>query len=147
MNPYFDASALSTIVFRDDGWEQIVEWLRSSNEVGRYSDFGRGEMYSALGNSVRRGTVTDEYARAAIIQSSAYLDAWQYIQITSRDVADAADMVMKFHLALKLPDAIHVAVARRLDVALISTDAQQVRAAQKLGIAAVNPLEPDETRS
>lgn len=147
MNPYFDASALSTIVFRDDGWEQIVEWLRFSGDAGCYSDFGRGEMYSALGNSVRRSTVTEGYARAAIVQSDAYLDSWDLIEITSTDVADATEMVTHFDLALRLPDAIHVAVARRLDVALISTDVQQVRAARRLGIAAVNPLEPSETRS
>ena len=59
----------------------------------------------------------------------------------SSDISDATIMLQRFDIPLKLPDALHIAIARRLGASLISTDRQQVSAAKKLGVDCLNPLE------
>jgi predicted nucleic acid-binding protein len=42
--------------------------------------------------------------------------------------------VRRFDLILRAPDALHIAIARRLDVALVTLDRRLANAAQALGI-------------
>ena len=144
MKAYFDTSVIVTIIASDEGWGKIAAWLTAHDPQSFYSDFGEGEVYAAIGNRVRRRDVSETYANELIGQSRAYLATWDQLEITPADIAAATTMVSKFFLGLRLHDAIHVATTRRLGGTLISTDVQQVRAARKLGIATVNPLEPDE---
>ena len=43
--------------------------------------------------------------------------------------------VRRFDLALRAPDALHLAVARRLDATLVTLDRRLTAAARELGIA------------
>jgi len=66
---------------------------------------------------------------------------WRRLPIENRDIEEAIDLVAKVTLSLRLPDAIHIAVARRVGATLITNDRQQHRAARTLGVLALNPLE------
>ncbi len=129
----------------DVGWTAISDWLISNDPIATYSDLCWGEVQSALGNRVRRGEFAADYARGLIAEFEAYAAHWTFVRITSADIDDATSMVADFSLGLRLPDAIHIATARRLGLTLVSTDIRQVRAATTLGIAAINPLHTDGT--
>lgn len=141
MRGFLDASVLVYLIAGDAGWIEIADVIAAREIEGFYSDFAWGEFVAALGARVRRREMPESYADALIVQSQAYLTDWTYAQITSDDVRRATDMVAQFSLALKLPDAIHIATADRLGLTLVSTDVQQVRAAAATGVATINPLQ------
>lgn len=143
----FDASAIVAMIASDVGWTAISDWLIADDPAASYSDFCWGEVQSALGNRVRSGEFTAEYAHGLIAEFKAYAVRWTFVRVTSADIDDATHMVADFSLGLRLPDAIHIAVAQRLGLTLVSTDIRQVRAAATLGIAAINPLHTDGTHS
>ncbi len=55
------------------------------------------------------------------------------------DMRLAGVFVRRFDLTLRVPDALHLAIARRLDVALVTLDRRLTTAAGELGIAAEMP--------
>lgn len=69
------------------------------------------------------------------------LGGWDAVPVTSADIERATATVARFELALRLPDAIHIAIAERLGATLVTSDRQQHRAALALGTASINPLE------
>lgn len=132
-----------SIIASDEGWAKVTNFLTESTTETVYSDFGWGEIASALGNRVRRADMSAAYAQALLLDARIYLSRWTFVRTTSADIDESAELVATFALGLKLPDAIHLATARRLRLTLVSTDIRQVRAAGSLGIAAINPLHID----
>lgn len=147
MRAYFDASVVVSIIAGDIGWDEIARFLTDHITETFISDFGWGETVSALGNRVRRSDMTAAYAEALLLDARLYFADWNFARLAATDVDRATDMVAMFSLGLKFPDAIHIAVAQRLGLTLVSTDIRQVRAAASLGIAAINPLHTDGTPS
>lgn len=141
MKAYFDTSAFGALIFDDAGAQPLREWIVTFAIGGTISDFGWGELHSAIGLRVRLKVFTPSRATEIVVAAPVTLAHWDRVLIETRDIADAIDMLRDFNLNLRLPDAIHLAVARRLGIVLVSTDHQQVRAARTLGIAAINPLE------
>lgn len=135
------------MIVSDVGWNAISDWLIATNPTSFYSDFCWGEAQSALGNRVRRGDFSADYAHGLIADFQSYAAQWTFIQVNSADIAHATVMVSQFSLGLRLPDAIHIATSGRLGLTLVSTDIRQVRAAASLGVAAINPLQTDGTPS
>jgi predicted nucleic acid-binding protein len=100
------------------------------------SDFAAAEVASALSRLVRTGRLqaTDGAARLSDF------DVWRTAmtkpaEIHAVDVRLAAAYVRRFELALRVPDALHLAVARRLDVPLVTLDRRLATAARELGVA------------
>ena len=60
-------------------------------------------------------------------------------EIHAVDVRVAGSFVRQFDLALRVPDALHLAVARRLDLVLVTLDRRMVAAAKELGVAVEAP--------
>ncbi|TPG54180.1 type II toxin-antitoxin system VapC family toxin [Sphingomonas glacialis] len=147
MKAYFDTSAFAAILLEDDRWQDIAEWVDAQQIQGSISDFGWGEFVSAIGIRVRLGRALASDALDFLGLVPARLRGWSRVAIVPADIAAATDMLSKFALGLKLPDAIHIAVAQRLGLTLVSTDIRQVRAAVSLGVAAINPLHTDGTPS
>ena len=56
------------------------------------------------------------------------------VDVHASDVRLANAFVRRFDLMLRAPDAMHVAVARRLDVTLATLDRRLARAARELGV-------------
>jgi predicted nucleic acid-binding protein len=147
LSHYCDASVIGTLVFRDTDWIAMHQWLASMAPSLTYSDFGLGELASAVGRRVRMGQLKANDAQALLLDFPKRLPDWSRITIDSSDIGVATDYMVRFDLGLRFPDAIHIATANRLGFTLVSTDIRQVRAAAELGIAAINPLHPDGNRS
>jgi predicted nucleic acid-binding protein len=99
------------------------------------SDFAAAEFVSAFARRVRMGLLTADEARAAF----STFDAWTAreaapVQIAAADVATAAAFLRPLDLSLRTPDAIHVAIAQRIDAELLMFDNQMAASARALGL-------------
>ena len=144
MNVYCDASVLVTLVLRDEHERAVRRWLQSREHLLlSYSDFGWGELVSAIGSRVRsRHPVRLTLGDRLVIRAAEVVRGLVKTTLTADDVADGTAMVAHFALGLRLPDAIHLAIARRHAATLITTDKKRGDAAAALGIGYVDPTRP-----
>ena len=84
--------------------------------------------------------LTDADASARL----ADFDAWRAamsspVEIAVSDARLADIFVRRFDLGLRAPDALHLAIARRLDATLVTLDRRMATAARELGVAVEEP--------
>lgn len=136
---YLDTSVLATLILGDQHWTTIERWLDQEKRIPALSDFGWGELISSIGTRVRGRKVPDTLSETLIANAETYFRDWQRICITTADIARATEFVADFSLSLRLPDAIHLALAQREGMPIVTTDRQQANAAAALGIGYVDP--------
>lgn len=141
MNVYFDTSCILTVALLDDGAEQLIELLAALEEPPAYSDFGFGECVSGVGLRVRQRLLTATQGTSVVQGLHELLAKWRRLQVQSQDVALGTRYLNDFTLGLRLPDALHIAVAERLNLQLITADRRQLAAARALGVVAHNPFD------
>lgn len=140
MSLYLDASVLVPLVVIEPQHPNLWDFLNRQVKPFAVTSFARGEAVSALSRLIRTRRLTREQARMGL----ADLDLWFKGACVSPSVEDgdiriAAGFIQRFDLVLKLPDAIHLACARRLELPLLTLDKPLHRAADALGIAANVP--------
>lgn len=104
------------------------------------SDFAAGEVASALARLVRMGALTPQIAQSRLND----FDAWRAgdtkgIDVLNTDVMQAAAFVRQFDLGLRMPYAIHLAIAQRSGLPLLTLDERMVKAGAALGVQTVSP--------
>lgn len=139
MRVYFDASALTALFLEDFGADRIDRWVAADDPDVALSEFTWGEFVSALGSRVRRRPLSAEAARGLLVDERLYVGHWEQYKLANVDLISATAFVERFELGLRLPDALHIALAKRIGRTLVTTDHQQLRAAQTLGVPAVDP--------
>ena len=136
MSTYPDTSVLVSLFVDDDFTLRARNFLRAYLPVLIISDFASAEFASALGNRVRRRDMALSDARQAI----ADFDRWKVRDTTSEalstaDVAEASSILRRFDLVIRTPDALHLAMARRVGAELVTFDERMADAARMLGLA------------
>lgn len=143
MKVYLDASALTSLMLRDRHFTATARWIEIHDPILGLSDLTWGEFVAALGANVRSGAFDEAAASALLADKQSYVGHLTWTAIDRDDLADGTTLVERFDLALRLPDAIHIAVAQRLGATLVTTDHQQYRAAAALGVPAIDPTRPE----
>lgn len=133
---YLDTSALVSLFVPDAHSATIQPRLEGWPGDILVSSFGVAEFAGALGNRMRAGSMTAATGAATLT----LLDQWMAARVTTEDVLPedhwaAVTLVRDFALALRAPDALHVALCRRLGTALLTFDTRQAQAARRLGVA------------
>jgi predicted nucleic acid-binding protein len=98
------------------------------------SDFARAEVASAVGLRRRRHELTAAAARAVLADFDLWLTGAIGCELSTADIAVAEAMLRRLDLGLRAPDALHVAIARRLALPLATFDARLAEAAALLGV-------------
>lgn len=142
MPVYLDASILVALLGHEASSPGVYAWLEESEDDLLVSDFARAESSAALARQRRIGALSAAEAEEAF----ARLDAWtaQYteiVEIASADLARSNQWVRRVDLALRAPDAIHVAAAQRLNAVLATLDRGQAASARTLNIPCINPAD------
>lgn len=130
---YVDASVIAGLALGDVGLDRFQAVVPASATL-TCSDFGLGELVSAISARGRAARLTDEVVALKVADLRTFLDAWRSEPLTSVDIVAATALTAKPSLALKFADAIHVAIARRLALPLLTGDHQQHRAALALAL-------------
>jgi predicted nucleic acid-binding protein len=137
---YLDASVLMAVLAEEPASAAVRRFLRSHREDRLISDFAAAEVASAIARLLRMRLQTVEEGSVRL----ADFDAWRAAASSAADM-HAADArlayayVRRFDLALRAPDALHLAIAGRLDATLVTLDQRLATAARELGIAVEIP--------
>ena len=140
MSRYIDASVLLPTLIAEAATEAVYDLLGADGQELLISDFAAAEVASALSRLVRMAVLTDADASARL----ADFDAWRTamssgVDLAASDARLAYIYVRRFDLALRAPDALHLAIARRLDATLVTLDRRLATAARELGVAVEDP--------
>lgn len=93
--------------------------------------FGWGELVDGAARRIRRGELALERSPTWFTQAREGFAKWEWVQLTDADVIEATRSIERNPLlALKLPDAIHLAMCRRNDAVLLTGDRHQAAAAE-----------------
>ena len=140
MSCYLDTSALLPTLIAEPTTEAVYDCLGANGQELLISDFAAAEVASALTRLVRMALLTDTDASARL----ADFDAWRAamslpIDMAASDARLAYIYARRFDLGLRAPDALHLAIARRLDATLVTLDRRLAAAARELGVAVEVP--------
>lgn len=138
-----DTSAVVDLFVPSANSARIRSWIKARRPVLAVSDFAAGEFAAATSRKLRLAEITEDEARRILD----VFDAWRAGQTTAIateavDVRVATSFVRRFETKLALPDALHLAIASRLNCALVSFDQRQIEAAAILGLAVELPGSP-----
>jgi predicted nucleic acid-binding protein len=137
---YLDASAMLPILVKEPTSAAVDAFMSTIQQELWVSDFAAAEVASALSRLVRSGRLQASDGAACLSD----FDVWRAgmtkpAEIHAVDVRVAGSYVRRFDLALRVPDALHLAITRRLDLVLVTLDRRLVAAAKELGIAVEEP--------
>jgi uncharacterized protein len=141
MDVYLDASVLVSLLTVDTLTLRARALLTTGSVGDIYiSDFAAAEATAVIARDVRTRNLTEAQARAAFNS----LDRWtsvaaKSVLTTSADIAAATAFTRRLDLVLRAPDAIHIAIAQRLDIALATFDTGMAASATALGVSVAQP--------
>jgi predicted nucleic acid-binding protein len=133
---YLDASILVALFSNDSFTSAADAALRGRDLPVMVSDFAAAEFASAIGRRARNKELSTREAAAAF----AAFDGWlgrgaTPVEIAPADVRMAERFVRQLWLALRAPDAIHIAMAHRFGAELATFDSRMAAAAAALGVS------------
>jgi predicted nucleic acid-binding protein len=140
LSAYLDASVLLPTLIEEPTSAAVDAYMLAGGQELLVSDFAAAEVAAALSRLVRMGLIDGIDAAARLSD----FDVWRAamsspVDVNASDVRLAYAYVRRFDLMLRAPDALHVAIARRLDAALITLDRRLANATQALGITVEMP--------
>ena len=141
MSAYLDTSVLLP-AFMEEKASAVVEAyiLGAAADDLLVSDFAAAEVASALSRLVRMRLLAAADASTRLSDFEAWRAAATLpVDLQASDARSAYTYVRHFDLGLRAPDALHLAIARRVDATLVTLDRRLARAAGDLGIEADIP--------
>lgn len=140
MSLVLDTSAILPILIQEEATSAVQAYLATAGQELLISDFAAAEVASALSRLLRTGLLDDVSATARLADFEAWRAATSTpVELHAADARLAYACVRRFDLALRAPDALHVAITRRLDATLVTLDRRMARAAAELGVDAHIP--------
>jgi uncharacterized protein len=135
LSAYLDTSVLLPTLIAEPTTEAVYDCLGAYEQELLISDLAAAEVASALSRLTRMAMLTDADAYARL----ADFDAWRAamsvpVDLAASDARLAYMYVRRFDLGLRAPDALHLAIARRLDATLITLDRRLAAAAREMGV-------------
>jgi len=104
------------------------------------SNLAAAEFASAISRRVRTREFTADQARLALSGFDSWLQRLATTtEIISDDVTLATALLRRLDLPLRTLDALHLAIAQRLDATLVAFDQRMIASARALGMAVALP--------
>jgi uncharacterized protein len=136
---YLDVNAIVPLFAIDLLNDRAEKALRSLDDDLVVSDFSAAEFSSVIARRVRTRDLRVEEARTAFSN----FDGWcarytRRVEIDTIDVSGASSLIRRLDLALRTPDAIHIAIVHRTSCKLLTFDKSMASAARAIGIEIVS---------
>jgi len=137
---YLDASAILPAFVAEPSSGAVSRYLSQADEALVVGEFAAAEVASALSRLTRMGALSSEAAAGHLADFDAWRAAFtEDLDLQASDVRLANVFVRRFDLGLRTPDALHVALCRRIDNTLVTLDRRLAAAALALGVVADCP--------
>ena len=137
---YCDTNLVVALFVEEAESRRVEAWFLHPATAPVISDLVVLEFSATVARLVREGKMDETLARATIGLFQAW---WQKLQkpipITPEIFSSARALVELFDLAVRWPDALHLAVVRALGLPMATFDVRLRKAAQTLGVAAIEP--------
>lgn len=136
MSVYLDTSVLISALTLEPGTQGTQAWLAAQREGSlAISEWVTAEFASALALQRRSAMIGPEAKMAA---QSAFaqlkMQSFQLLDIQAADFQTAAQLVGQPGMALRAPDALHIAIAQRYCAGLATLDRKQAAGARAAGL-------------
>jgi predicted nucleic acid-binding protein len=136
---YLDTSVIVNLLTPEPLSLRADALARAGSDELVISDFAAAEFSSVIARRVRTGELSPDEGRSALADFDLWSEqATQRVKTTSNDIAQADRYVRRLDLTLPTPDAIHIAIVRRLGASLATFDRGMTLAAELLGVAVVD---------
>jgi len=132
MSIYLDASFLIPTLVEEQGSAGVIAYLVAAERELLVSEFAAAEVASALYRLVRMRLLASADAEARLAGFRGLAGGGEFARGPPAGGCPACVM-------LRTPDALHLAIAARLDASIVTLDRRLERAAQELGIAVEVP--------
>lgn len=139
MSLYLDTSFLAGLFIEADIFaSRAAAFFAETNETLVVSDFAAAEFASVVARVARMNNITEVQARAIFDG----FDAWRARfadeeETASSDIQSAAAIIRRLDLNIRAPDAVNLAIARRVGASLVTFDRRMADNARALGVAVV----------
>jgi predicted nucleic acid-binding protein len=135
---YFDTSVLVSLFVDDAHTARAVAMVRTTAPLPVLSDFAAAEFASALGVRVRREILTEAEASEVFSEFDLWRERAVPFNTTSADITRAEAWLRRLDLALRTPDALHLALARRCGAPIATFDVRMAEVAERLSLELVS---------
>jgi predicted nucleic acid-binding protein len=140
LSVYLDTSLLVPLFAADALADRAEAWLEAGPGGPVVSDLAEAEFVAAIGAKAGSHILLAAEAQAALDNFPAWTAmACRRVLLAPEDLARATGWMRRFDLNLRTPDALHLALAARLELAVATFDQGMVRAAQALGLPLALP--------
>jgi uncharacterized protein len=137
---YLDASVIVPLFKQEIKSESVRDWIETCEVRIAVSALCIGEVHAAFSRQVRLGIWDKSMAADARSTFDSWIEvAADTVELANNDVVVAADLVRQPFPKLLMPDAIHVALCKRLKLRLVTLDNELVDIAQREGVTTVSP--------
>ncbi len=135
MRLYLDTSALVALFVNDAHSDNVMRLIRADDTDLMVSDFARAEFAAVIGRMVRTRAFSLDEARVIFRTFDAWADDLTGAVTTeANDITDTEAILRRLDLGLRAPDALHIAIVRRVGATLATFDNRMADAARALAL-------------
>jgi len=125
-----DSSALSKYILREEGWEGV---RRRLEEGGISLEMALKEACNALWKRVMRGEVDGEMASRVVEE----LMRWEILRLADQRELIEEAFKISIRRGITLYDSLFIALAKAMDIPLLTSDERQSKAASEEGVEVI----------
>lgn len=134
MSLYLDTSLLVSALTNETSTTISLDWIAANQAQGfTTSRWSLTEFSSALAMKVRSGFLSEQHRKTTLRSFNQLLDSFDLVPVQTADFDAAARIADHPNIALRSGDALHLAVAIRLDLPLRTLDRRFVSGALATG--------------
>ena len=137
MAAYVDSCVLLSLLLGDSGYDDSERWLLSQGDQSLWiSHWVLLEVAGVIATCVRRGQLTAEQAQTIGSEFESFRqERLTLIEPRGTDFLQARQWLERcLHLPLRSGDALHLALAQRQQLTVVSADRALARCAESLGL-------------
>ncbi|WP_312596858.1 type II toxin-antitoxin system VapC family toxin [Brevundimonas sp.] len=140
MTLYFDASVILALMLNEPAADAVDRFMKNHDQTIDVSTFCIAECSAAITGLVRMKRRSESETSILLQRLDEWLDAFSArTLVVDADVEEACALTRRLDLKLRTPDAIHIAIARRLNARLVTLDQPMAQAASLLNLDWVDP--------
>lgn len=140
MSFYLDTSVLVPLFVIEEHSPAANSWLKADERALFFSHLVFGEFTAALSRMVRIGQFSTSVATELRTSARRWLEkAATRVDQAERDLEKAAETVGQPFPKLLMPDAIHLATCKRLELTIVTFDEDLFAIAAREGVDAICP--------